>query len=95
MQHRDESLRLKRASNLDFERRLQSGSLKTTNVSYSAEENLELENHISEWTNREYTMKEFFDLIENINSHNRLKQHFGAIGLRKLLSKGIHFQNSF
>jgi len=84
---RDESLRLKRASNLDFERRLQSGSLKTTNVSYSAEENLELENHISEWTNREYTMKEFFDLIENINSHDRLKQHFGAIGLRKLLSK--------
>ena len=79
-----------RANNLDFGKRLKSGSLKTTNVSYTAEENLELENHIAEWAKREFHMKEFFELVENINSDNRLKQHFGAIGLRKLLSKGIH-----
>ena len=47
---------------------------------------LTLEEYIDEIKEEEFTMADFPKIIESINSQDKFKQHYGAIGLKKILS---------
>lgn len=66
----------------------------STNTSFTPAQNEELAKLVNDWKKRDFLMKEFFELVECVKSLDRTKQHYGIIGLRKLLSKGkppFHF----
>jgi len=86
--NRDESLRKIRISNLDIEKKRQVGGLSTLGGSFDTPESIELRKCINEWLRRQYKEEEFLELVEAINSDNKMRQHYGAIGLRKILSQG-------
>jgi len=54
-------------------------------------EGLDLQDKIKEWTEQEYEIEQLDEIINALNSNNLFKQHFGVIGLRKLLSDGCIF----
>ena len=47
---------------------------------------LTLEDHIDKLLIEKFTMADFPKIIESINSQDKFKQYYGAIGLRKILS---------
>jgi len=73
---------LNKRRNLNFE--LKEGGVMGTLPNNA--ENTALKAHIDDCLKRSYTMNDFFILLEAINSEDRFKQHFGVIGLRKILS---------
>jgi len=75
---------LNKRRNLNFE--LKEGGVMGTLPNNA--ENTALKAHIDDCLKRSYTMNDFFILLEAINSEDRFKQHFGVIGLRKILSIG-------
>jgi len=44
---------------------------------------------LDEWQERTYTLKDLPELLNAINSSDKLQHHFGAIGIHCLLSQGI------
>jgi len=43
---------------------------------------------VDQWLKRNYDISELFSLVEAAASGDRMKQHYGVIGLRKILSNG-------
>jgi len=50
------------------------------------EEKTELTELISKWLKQPFTLSDFPELVEKVNSDDLLSQHYGIIGFRKLLS---------
>lgn len=49
-------------------------------------ENIRLKDYIDQVLAKDFTMRDFPALIEAIRSSDRLQNHYGAIGIRKILS---------
>lgn len=47
---------------------------------------LELREYVENCLKRTYTLADFNDIAVCINSEDRMKKHYGVIGLRKILS---------
>lgn len=83
-QKREELLYKKRNRNLDIDQKLQDKNL--SQVGENAGEDSELKNCIDKWLRHTFDMSEFPQLVEAAASNDRFKQHYGVIGLRKILS---------
>jgi hypothetical protein len=84
-QKREELLNKRRNFNFEIDKKYPEGNWQGySNI--SSTENAALKAHIDECLKKTYTMNDFFELIEAINSDDRMKQHYGVIGLRKILS---------
>ena len=51
-----------------------------------SEQKSELAQSVDEWLKNTYNMDEFEKLVEGINSEDLFAQHYGVIGIRKLLA---------
>lgn len=80
---REELLYKKRNRNLDIDQKLQD-----KNLGENLGEDQELKNCIDKWLRHAFDMSEFPQLVEAASSNDRFKQHYGVIGLRKILSNG-------
>jgi len=67
------------------------GGFSTLSGAFDSVENIELRKCINEWLQKQFRQEEFLELVAAINNpeNDRLKQHYGMIGLRKILSQGI------
>ena len=83
---REELLYKKRNRNLDIDQKLQDKNL--SQIGENAGEDLELKNCIDKWLRHSFDMSEFPQLVEATLSNDKFKQHYGVIGLRKILSNG-------
>lgn len=81
---RDEILYKKRNKNLDIDQQLQGGNISTGAHNLVADQ--ELKALIDQWLKKNYDVSELLQLVEAANSNDRAKQHYGVIGLRKILS---------
>lgn len=84
---REELLYKKRNRNLDIDQKLQDKNISQVGGENSAEDS-ELKGCIDKWLRHTFEMAEFPQLVEAAISNDRFKQHFGVIGLRKILSNG-------
>ncbi len=51
-------------------------------------ENEDFEELLEQWRMRSYTLKDFPGLLKALNSSQMEQQHYGVIGIRRLVSKG-------
>lgn len=80
-QKRDELLSKRRNRNLEIDEKIQTGAINT-----NLAKDQELKDCIDQWLKKPFEMSEFLSLVESANSNDRFKQHYGVIGLRKILS---------
>jgi len=95
---RDDTIRKIRISNLQIDKQRQVGGFSTLSGAFDSVENIELRKCINEWLQKQFRQEEFLELVAAINNpeNDRLKQHYGMIGLRKILSqeKGAPIQHA-
>jgi len=95
---RDDTIRKIRISNLQIDKQRQVGGFSTLSGAFDSVENIELRKCINEWLQKQFKQEEFLELVGAINNpeNDRLKQHYGMIGLRKILSqeKGAPIQHA-
>lgn len=75
----------KRNRNLEIDQKIQSGGV---NLGTNLADDKELKECINQWLNQNYDMSQFLPLVDAASSNDRFKQHYGVIGLRKILSNG-------
>jgi hypothetical protein len=73
----------KRNKNLEIDQRIQAG-----HDTHNLATNEEAQKVIDELLKREYNMNQFADLVHAAFSEDKIQQHYGVIGIRKLLSNG-------
>lgn len=57
-------------------------------TSHNLAQDPQLRELVDQWLKRNYDISELFSLVEATASGDRMKQHYGVIGLRKILSNG-------
>lgn len=82
-QKREEMLIKKRNRNTELDQKLQDGTIGNTHNLANDET---LKKSIDEWLRKTYDLSELYQLVSAINSDDRAQQHYGIIGLRKVLS---------
>ena len=60
-------------------------------TSHNLAQDPQLRELVDQWLKRNYDISELFSLVEAAASNDRMKQHYGVIGLRKVLSNGTPF----
>jgi len=58
-------------------------------VKYNLVEDPELRECVEQWLKRPFEITELFHVIEAASSSDLFQQHYGVIGLRKLLATGL------
>jgi len=76
----------KRNKNLEIDQKFQDGTIPT---SHNLATDEKLKECIDQWLLKNYDLSELYQLTEAINSDDRAQQHYGIIGLRKILSNGM------
>lgn len=74
----------KRNKNLEIDQRIQEGHTGTHNLATTEE----AQKIIDEFLKRDFNMNQFGDLVLAAHSEDKVQQHLGVIGIRKLLSNG-------
>lgn len=89
---RHEVIEKRRRKNLENDMNGQEGAVSAHTHNLATDETLK--QFIDEWLKRDFDMSEFVKLVEAANSNDRIQQHYGVIGLRKILSTGSYFNVS-
>jgi hypothetical protein len=84
-QKREEILNTKRMFHPDDKTGMKSHGMLDA-LTAGGSQNEDLKKYIDSCLMRNFAMEDFFGILEAINTNDRFKQHFGVIGLRKILS---------
>jgi len=82
--YREDILGRKRNRNLENEQKVHGGP-----ISYNLVEDPQLRECVDQWIRRPFDVSELVKVIEALCSTDLFQQHYGVIGIRKLLSSGL------
>lgn len=83
----------RRNFNQDIDKKIEDSGLANLDTEISANEEINLRQFVEECLKQTFTIDDFVKIINALNSNDRYQQHFGIIGLRKILSTGIAIIN--
>ncbi len=82
----------KRNKNLEIDQKSKNAFLAMHNLAQDEQ----LRECINTWLKKSFDLNELHQLVEAVNSPDRIQNHYGVIGLRKVLSNGLEsFSNNF